>query len=323
MLNISGLSLALCELHKDESVGGELTEDNTPSDDVSALTGFSDSDDASVANQPRERIVPVTFDPMSQFWSTTRHGFCHDPIFLMHMSDLALAAKHVEENSAHQSLLECEFSVGSIAVHGDALLPSEKKIFSLGEMPCVEVLGKDVRYLLRSRGETALAPCLSGLIHTGSVSPDEKDPPTAHLFINIAASSILADWHWFKHLASYSSASRDIEPARILGPLENEDELVMLFSIAKQTALANTGLHLEFDRVAVSVPARSGKDCETHLMLSVDSSLFQIGNPSNGCDLDREAASSQLLSPETMLRFSSNAESVSPFYMSGGEISGL
>ena len=67
-------------------------------DDVSTLTGFSDDE----SKTARHTIIGDTFDPLTQFWSTTRHGFNCEPIMLMHMAGIVLSSRRWEIDTFHR-----------------------------------------------------------------------------------------------------------------------------------------------------------------------------------------------------------------------------
>ena len=102
---ISGFSLALCEF-----LNVKTTKVDAPNgvvdqyynfylvDDVSTLTGFS-NDESKTA---RHTIIGDTFDPLTQFWSTTRHGFNCEPIMLMHMAGIVLSSRRWEIDTFHR-----------------------------------------------------------------------------------------------------------------------------------------------------------------------------------------------------------------------------
>jgi hypothetical protein len=206
---MSGFSLALCELHdlseivEDSPCG--VTGDNLP-DDISALTGFSDSVDSASLYQPSQLTFNEHFDSMFRFWSHDQLKLRHEPIALLHVSDILLSAQKVTHINR-----KCRISIGGVRIQKD-VLPSNTT-FSTGYIP------GSINELNRPPGGYSHnLPCASCIL-----SFDESSPASA--FVNVSSSAINIEWEWIKDIFSFVSANRDVKFKSNLVPLYKEDNL--------------------------------------------------------------------------------------------------
>eukprot|EP00804_Cyclotella_cryptica_P020229 CCRYP_010930-RC/>CCRYP_010930-RC protein AED:0.04 eAED:0.04 QI:95/1/1/1/0.91/0.91/24/65/5640 len=224
---MSGFSLALCELHDiDENGRGGV---DLP-DDISALTGFSDSVDLASLHQSSQWTLNEKFDSTFRFWSNDQFKFRHEPIALMHVSDISLSAQKVTHINQKYRL-----SIGGVRIQKD-VLPSNT-VISTGNIPGLnnETFG-DVSHNL---------PCVSSILSFDGSSP-------ASTFVNVSSSTISIDWEWIKNICSFVSANKDLKVKSNLVPLYKEDSLRRV--VSNPTLTSRMSISFEWGTISVNIP---------------------------------------------------------------------
>ena len=218
---LSGFSLAVCDYSSSEGTTKVDPDYAYQNDDVSVLTGFSDVDDDS--KTPKEVVHHRTcFDPLCQFWPTSKHGLrCDPPILLMHMSDVMFSVADKEH----------EFSVGGISVQPGFDPQQAKHLLTLGYIP---IGGESSTFVSNQRGVSGY----SSSIRDGSI-------------ISIGPAEIIIDWGWLDQILKFASANRDVAPSKLTVPLESEDVLVRALS---RTSARNASTTIDFDRLSLTIP---------------------------------------------------------------------
>jgi len=215
--DISGFSLALCDFLNVKTTkveahygGFDQYYNSYLADDVSTLTGFSDDE----SKTARHTSIGDTFDPLTQFWSTTRHGFNCEPILLMHMAGIVLSARRREIDAFQPPQLNSAFSVGGISLQ----IPPQQILFCLGNI---------------SRESNASDPSIGVLGQCSSLSNS--------IVVGPAEASV--DWDWLEKIMRFASINKDVRPVGATAALEYEDLLVR-----------RTATSLEFDVLSLTIP---------------------------------------------------------------------
>ena len=229
-LTIAGFSLALCELHHQPIVDHDDSQSDTKSDEISALTGFSDSGGSSSLHQTSEQqTVYEKFDVTYRFWENSKLKLRLEPISLLHISDVSLSIQHSPCKQKYRLL------VGGIIIKTDILSPST--IFSIGSVPGVETIDKFTF--------PVNIPCISTLTICGGNSP-------ASTYFNLKASSINFDLEWLQRISSYLSVNKDLDCKSNLSHLYKESSLRRVAFNLTPTHIISTSS--ECERIQIKVP---------------------------------------------------------------------
>ena len=338
-LELSGVSLALCDTCENRSSTfdweyGNMEEwhnQSALSDDVSALTGFSDADDTNTPNQAIRRFGTDAFDPMCRFWPSVSYGLCHEPILLMHVVDLSLSARSETCDQSQNSSVACEFSVGGVAAQGDGMLPSSKIFFSLGHestWDSKEFMLEKSLFVSSSLDEAVNNAALSGFILIQGKNCNIDNHPQTSISSNVGVATVAVDWNWIEKILGFSSENRDIEARRILSPLDSEVLLMNMFSTGQDIGSSKgIMLKLDFEKISLSIPLTGshGAGEDQFLLATVDSLMINIGTPNNEFhqELDANMSSiagndspSQLLSRHHARNRLSSIDAIYPLYFS-------
>ncbi len=246
-LEISGISFALCDYchasSADKCLGYEpagVWQQQTPSDDISALTGFSDADDSTANSHcAGRRIIVEEFDSMCRFWPSYYHGVCHEPIMITHIVNISFSIQN--ESRKDTSLLLSEFTIGSVAVHGGSAVPSEANIFSIGQSHDSESL----------RFGSPQDPIESNRMHgiaggytasNGSVQITMR--PEIHA--SICSTVFNINWDWIETISEFLRIYTDIAGRRVLPSIKNESLLENRF-LSNAESISPRGLLFRFD----------------------------------------------------------------------------
>ena len=181
-------------------------------DDVSTLTGFSDDE----SKTARHTIIGDTFDPLTQFWSTTRHGFNCEPIMLMHMAGIVLSSRRREIDTFQPPQLNSAFSVGGICLQMGCSPPQQ--------ILCLGNISGESNASDHSIGVSGQCSSLSNSLVVG---PAE----------------IIVDWGWLEKIMRFASINKDVRPVGAAAALEYEDLFVR-----------RTATSLEFDALSLTIP---------------------------------------------------------------------
>jgi hypothetical protein len=228
---VSGFSIALCELHHVKKKKDLKCDDDTP-DDISALTGFSESIDSSL-QQASQQTTNDRFDPMLEFWINDQRKWRYEPILLMHVSDLEIGSqKAIHVRSKHRIL------AGGVVLQGGVDAAS-KVILSIGHVPGLLTHTKE-HVVPHSE------PCISSLTMIDATSP-------ASTFIDLRSSSLInIDWEWVKNTVFFLSVNTDIKWRSYLPPLYKEDNLRRVVTKPKLKSLMP--LSVEWKAITVNIP---------------------------------------------------------------------
>ena len=215
--DISGFSLVLCDFlnvktTEVEAHYGVVDQyyNSYLADDVSTLTGFSDDE----SKTARHTSIGDTFDPLTQFWSTARHGFNCEPITLMHMAGIVLSTRRREIDAFQPPQLNSSFSVGGISLQ----IPQQQILFCLGNIS----------------GESNASD------HSIGVSGQCSSLGNS---IVVGPAEIIVDWDWLEKVMRFASINKDVRPVGATATLEYEDLLVR-----------RTATSLEFDSLSLTIP---------------------------------------------------------------------
>lgn len=229
-VTITGFSLALCELHHvPKRYKNEKNDDKEDmlSDDISALTGYSDiSVDLSSLHQTSEQQTACErFDPSYPFWENENLKFRHEPISLLHLSDISVSVQHSFMKQKYRVL------VGGASVHKAS--HSSTPVFSIG---CIS--GSDL-------ATPVIVPCISIL------TVCNKDSAVSTL-CSMKSSLINVDWRWIQYISTFISINTETARMSNLPPLHKEQNLRKL--ISNTSPASKMPLCLECESVQVTVP---------------------------------------------------------------------
>ena len=246
-LKVSGYSLAFCDFVEDRMNRTESDEYKiNTSDDISALTGFSDGDDIStdrvkVQQMPEERLPADTFDPSCIFWTNSRHGLSYEPITLVHI--VGLSASGQNDDGDHL-VVDCNFSIGGIGVMTFKSPSCPKRIFSLGQVP------KGKGDLMENSFSNMLEPKVDAAMQ-GSVSfaSGVNKEQSSTSITNISPANVMIDWNGLEKLTSFFAQSKDISEGNILKPLEDKT-----LAYSSNSPLTILSLKLEWNKVTLVIP---------------------------------------------------------------------
>jgi hypothetical protein len=230
--SISGFSLALCDFlnvktTKVETHSGVVGQyySSFLADDVSTLTGFSDDE----SKTARHISIGDTFDPLTQFWSTTRHGFYCEPIMLMHMAGIVLSTQRWKIDAFQPPQQNSAFSVGGISIQM-GYSPPQQIFFCLGNISC----------------ESDASDISIGV--SGQCSSFRN-------FIVVGPAEITVDWGWLEKIMRFASINKDVRPVGATAALEYEDLLVRSFSTPDTKCVGSrTATSLEFGALSLTIP---------------------------------------------------------------------
>lgn len=276
-VRISGFSLALCNFVEDERVCREESEEkfNVP-DDISALTGFSDADDASlgrikVQQMPDERLPADTFVPNCQFWINSRQGLCYEPIMLMHILDVSLSGQNADGD---HSRVECEFSVGGFDVVTCAST-FPKRMISVGQVSTEERIGDEMISPLPFLNKPSEVIGLRGI---ASFPSGDGKKQSSSIVTNVTSTTVVVDWAWLEKVMAFAIESKDIWKGTTLLPFEDEALLRNAFVTKPPSKLS---LELEWNKLSLVIPvlADDSNDIEgQYLITAVDSLSLKTGH---------------------------------------------
>jgi hypothetical protein len=229
-LTISGFSLALCDFFDGnteiETLDGIVDQYHHSyiADDVSTLTGFS-GDESKAAKQ---ETIADTFDPLIQFWPTTRHGFHCKPIMLIHVAGILLSTRRRKNDVFQPTQLINNFSVCGISLQMGCVSP-QQIFFRLGHIPCGSNSSD------HSKGVSGRCSSVSSSIVVG---------PT----------EIIVDWAWIEKILRFGVKVKDIKPIRVISELENEDLLIRSFSTSNRKRIGRHSFQARFDALSLTIP---------------------------------------------------------------------
>lgn len=276
-VKISGFSLALCNFIEDERVCREEGEEkfNAP-DDISALTGFSDADDASlgrikVQQMPDGRLPADTFVPNCQFWINSRHGLCYEPIMLMHILDVSLSGQNADGD---HSRVECEFSVGGLDVVTCAST-FPKRIISVGQESIEERIGDEMISPLPFLNKPSEVIGLRGI---ASIASGDGKKQSSSFVTNVTSTTVMVDWAWLEKVMAFVIESKDIWKGTTLLPFE--DEALLRNAFATKIPPSNSSLELEWNKLSLVIPVLGDDSNYTegqYFITAVDSLSLKTG----------------------------------------------
>ena len=276
-VRISGVSLALCNFSEDERVSREESSGekfNVP-DDISALTGFSDADDASLGRikvqMPDERLPADNFVPNCQFWINSRHGLCYEPIMLMHILNVSLSGQNADGD---HSRVECEFSVGGLDLVTCAS-PFPKRILSLGQESIEEKIGDETISPLPFLNKPSEVIGLRGIASFASGDGKKQSSP---IVTNVSSTTVMVDWACLEKLTTFTTESKDVRKGTTLLPFE--DEALLRNAFATTIVPSNLSLELEWNSLSLVIPALDDDSNYIegqYLITAVDSMSFKTG----------------------------------------------
>lgn len=279
VVKVSGVSLALCNFGEEDRESREASEEqkfNIP-DDISALTGFSDVDDASVGRikvqqMPDERLPADKYVPNCRFWTNLRRGLCYEPIMLMHVVGISVSGQNVDGDHAR---VECEFSIGGLDVVTCASPSSPKRIISLGQVPTEEtsdVLMSPLPHINKPSEATGICG-----IASLALGVDKKQ--NLSVMTNVSPTVVMVDWAGLEKVAAFVTESKDISKKDILPPFEDEALLRDAFSPKNPTS--NMSFELEWNKMSLAIPTldeHCANDIEgQYLITTLDSLSLKTG----------------------------------------------
>ena len=247
-LHLSGFSLAVCETHEKVSTKADPEYGNaveavgkqSPSDDISCLTGFSDDDDSKT---PKQVMGDSPFDPLCHFWPATRHGLCCEPIMIIHVADIRLSAQKVTVDNLRPPHTESEFWVGGILLQAPD--SQQQTLFSLGSIQSEGTMARSVSpFSASSTTDLPVRPTgISGQFGLNTAN------------VNIGSAEISIGWSWLEVMKRFALANQDISPSKATVPLEGEDLLAEAFSNHQMKIPANrVPLTIDFDKLKLTIP---------------------------------------------------------------------
>jgi hypothetical protein len=258
-LTISGFSLALCDFFDGDTEVKTLDSivdqyrHSYIADDISTLTGFSD-DESKTAKQ---RSIQDTFDPLIQFWPTTRHGFHCKPILLIHVAGILLSTRRRKNDAFQPMQLINDFSVGGISLQ----MP-QHIFFRLGHVPCGSNSSE------HSKGVSGRCSSLSSSIVVG---------PT----------EIIVDWAWVEEILKFWVKVKDIRPVRVTVKLENEDLLIRSVPTLDRKRIGRHTYEARFAALSLTIPLHNAiaDDASEQQYVIAAANRFHVKtiNPDPGC----------------------------------------
>jgi hypothetical protein len=228
-VSIAGVSLALCELHvsrKRVEPRSDTKEDQL-SDDISALTGFSDVsvDSSSLHQSSEQQTVYERFDASFRFWEHDKRKLRHKPISILHLSDISLSIQCSSVKRKYRVL------VGGVAAHKDVLNSPMLSIehISGSEKPDAPVT----------------IPCVSMLTVCGNAS-------SRSTVFNLKPAVVTVDLAWIQRVSTFLISNQETSRRSNLTPLYKEQSLRGLFSNTSPTP--KMPLTIEWESVRVVAP---------------------------------------------------------------------
>ena len=198
---ISGLSIAICDfssgsvMTEAQATEADQTDMGISSDDISALTGYSDDDSKTIMQLS---VEGTTFDPYHRFWSVSRHGLHCDLIMLMHIADVVFSLRSQEDDDLHSQLVKCEFSVGEISIQSGHA-SQQQTILYLGYIPSGE------------------PPSEQRIECKESIGVSGRSFNSSHSFI-ICSAKVIVDWGWLENMQKFASSIEDGPVVAVAGP---------------------------------------------------------------------------------------------------------
>ena len=234
-LAISGFSLEISDFLDGTTMNVDTcygVVDN--SDDISTLTGFSDDESRTIKHARKSD----TFDPFTQFGSTTRHGFSCEPILVMHMTGIVLSLRRLNIDVFQLPQVNCEFSVSGISLQM-GYAPAQQNIMYVGHIP----------------GEKSQLPLRSTSDHSKGVSCRFSILSKS---IIVGPTEIIVDWGWIERIVRFASINKDIRPVGATTALESENLLVRSIPIPNAKRVRGlTADSLEFNGLSLTIPLQS------------------------------------------------------------------
>jgi hypothetical protein len=259
-VTIAGFSLTLSELHQADTEHDESQSDakgDNLSDDISALTGFSDSIDSSSLCQPSEQhTVYERFDPTHRFWQYEKSNIRQEPFALLHISDITLSAQRSHLKQKYRVL------VGGVAIQKD-ISPSSV-IFSTGHISGLNQPEK---------GHPVNTPCISALTICESTS--------VSTFFNLKPSSIDIDTDWLLKLSTFLSSNKESGLKSTLAPLYKEDSLRKVAFHTRSTSTSTVSMSLEWENVQIGIPLKITDKETSSVVMTLDTLNIRKGTEIN------------------------------------------
>lgn len=278
-VKISGFSLALCNFGEVDERGSRVDSEEKfiLPDDISALTGFSEADDASVgrikAQQfPDERLPADNFVPNCQFWINSRRGLYYEPIMLMHIVGISVSGQNVDGD---HSRVECEFAVGGLDVVTCAS-PSPKRIISLGQWPIEEQIGDDFICPLPVMSQPSESISIRGISSFGSGVGKKQ---SSSIFTQVSPTTAMVDWAGLERITVFVAESKDISKGTILSPFQ--DEALLCNAFAAKPHPSNLSLELECNKLSLAIPTLGGDSSDEegqYVIATVESLSLKTGH---------------------------------------------
>ena len=234
-VTFTGFSLAFCQLHQLLTDEHEDSQSDTISDEISALTGFSDGS-SSLHQSSEQHTVYERFDVSYRFWESSKLKLRLEPILLLHISDISLSIQHSPCKQKYRLF------VGGISIQKN-VLPSSA-IFSLGSIPGLDSVDRVNPSINNS--------CISTLTIRGGDSP-------ASTYFNIKASSINIDLEWLQRISSYFSVNRDLDRKSNISQFYKEGSLRrVVFNLTPIHIIPSISVECESIQINLPVVPKKG-----------------------------------------------------------------